>query len=149
MVASHLTMSTSQPPKSNAPVDAIDFEPTDFDDARRALDELPAGLAEMQRLRSGGWEGKRRKPLPTDRALTGAAMDWVISLPPSIRPHSTCEQFPRVVNAIASSWHDPPFSLQVIDHMINDYRGGRRGFPALVQAELTALRAHLRAQSPP
>jgi len=136
-------MSTSPPPKPTPPWGAIEFESTDFDDARRALDELPAGLGALQKAREG-WESRRRAPLPTDRALTGAAMDWVIHLPPSLRPHAACEQFPRVVNAIAASWHDVPFGLRVIEHMINDYRGGRRGFPPTVKAELQALYQHQR-----
>jgi hypothetical protein len=85
----------------------------------------------------------------TDRALTGAAMDWVIGLPPALRPHATCEQFPRVVNAIAAAWPDTAFSVQVLDHMINDYRGGRRGFPEAVKRELVALHEHQRARSRP
>ena len=74
-------------------------------------------------------------------------MDWVVSLPPTLRPYVACEQFPRVINAVAASWRDLAYSLQVIDHMINDYRGGRRGFPAAVQAELQALHQHQRARS--
>ncbi len=138
-------MASQQPPKPPPP-GSIDFEITDFEHARQALDELPPGIAEVKHLQPGYWEQQRRKPTPVDRALTGAAMDWVISLPPTLRPHITCEQFPRVVNAIASAWADAAYSLQVLDHMINDYRGGRRGFPAAVQQELQALMAHLRAQ---
>jgi hypothetical protein len=137
------------PSKPGPPPGSIEFELTDFDDARRALDELPPGLAEVQRLRQSeaGWDAKRRKPLPSDRALTGEAMDWLISLPPALRPHATCEQFPRVANAVAASWSDLSFSLQVIDHMVNDYRGGRRGFPPTVQAELHALHEHQRRRA--
>ena len=133
--------------KPTTPPGAIDFEITDFDLARRALDELPAGVAVVQRLRGGQWETQRRKPLPTDRALTGEAMDWVMALPPALRPYSASEQFPRVVNAIAASWNDIAFSLRVIDHMVNDYRGGRRGFPHAVQKELHALYAHQQERS--
>lgn len=139
-------MPTPTPPPKPPP-GSIDFEVTDFNDARRVLDELPAGVVEVQRLMHGDWPARRRKPLPTDRALTGAAMDWVIGLPAALRPHSACEQFPRVVNAIAASWLDLHYSLQVIDHMINDYRGGRRGFPAAVKAELQALYEHQRSRA--
>lgn len=134
------------PPKP--PPGSIDFEVTDFDEARRVLDQLPAGVEEMRRLKPADWPAHRRKPLPTDRALTGQAMDWVIGLPPSLRPHGACEQFPRVVNAVAASWDDAAYSLQVLDHMINDYRGGRRGFPAAVKAELLALYEHQRGRRP-
>jgi hypothetical protein len=142
-------MTVPTPPKKPASLDALEFEITDFDAARRALDELPPGVAEVQRLNSGfgAWEGQRRKPLPSDRALTGEAMDWVVQLPAALRPHSTCEQFPRVANALAASWSDVSFSMNVIDHMINDYRGGRRGFPVAVQAELQALHAYQAARA--
>lgn len=137
-----------QPPKKpSTPLGSIEFEITDFDDARRALDELPAGVAEVQNLAAGSWEERRRKPVPSDRALTGSAMDWVVGLPAQLRPHATCEQFPRVINAVADSWADLPFSLQVLDHMINDYRGGRRGFPQAVQQELGSLFEHQQARS--
>jgi hypothetical protein len=129
-------------PKPLPHLDALDFEITDFDEARRALDELPAGLQQMQQRSAGYWDHKRRGALPSDRALTGTAMDWVVSLPPTIRPHSTCEQFPRVANAIAESWNDVRMCTSVLDHMLNDYRGGRRGFPATVQAELGMLMRH-------
>jgi hypothetical protein len=132
----------SNQPSSKPPLDSLDFEITDFDEARRALDELPAGLMAMQHTTPGFWEQKRRGALPSDRALTGTAMDWVVALPVPMRPHTTCEQFPRVVNAIAESWGDAPLCIRVLDHMINDYRGGRRGFPATVQAELSMLLRH-------
>ena len=136
-----------QPPKPPRSLDSIDFELTDFDAARHVLDDLPPGVAEAKHLQPGYWEEQRRKPLATDRALTGAAMDWVIGLPATLRPHSTCEHFPRVVNAIAAAWADAAYSRQVLDHMINDYRGGRRGFPVAVGQELAALHAHQRARS--
>jgi len=137
---------SSQPPQKPPAPDSIDFEITDFDQARQVLNDLPPGVGRVKTLEPGFWEQQRRKPTPTDRALTGAAMDWVIALPPALRPHATCEHFPRVVNAIADAWADTAFSLQVLDHMINDHRGGRRGFPAAVQHELVALLAHQRAQ---
>jgi hypothetical protein len=137
---------SSQPPQKPPAPDSIDFEITDFDQARQVLNDLPPGVGRVKTLEPGFWEQQRRKPTPTDRALTGAAMDWVIALPPPLRPHATCEHFPRVVNAIADAWADTAFSLQVLDHMINDYRGGRRGFPPAVQHELIALLAHQRAR---
>ena len=128
------------PTSPKPPQGSIDFEVTDFDDARRSLDELPARVSEMNRLMRGHeWTSQRRKALPTGRALTGTAMDWVIGWPPVVRPHAACEQFPHVVNVIAESWSDVHCSLQVIDHMIRDCRGGRRGFPAAVKTELQAL----------
>ena len=114
---------------------------------RRFAVDLPSEVAAAKQLQPGYWSDQRRKSVATDRALTGAAMDWVIRLPAALRPHATCEQFPRVINAIAVAWPDKAFSLQVLDHMINDYRGGRRGFPVPVQNELAALHAHQQSHS--
>ena len=136
-----------QPPKPPGPPGSIDFELTDFEDARHVLDDLPPGVAEAKHLQPGYWEEQRRKSVATDRALTGAAMDWVIRLPPALRPHATCEQFPRVINAIAAAWPDVAYSRQVVEHMLNDYRGGRRGFPEAVRRELAALVAHQSTRS--
>ena len=138
--------SPSPPKKPSDPFDSIDFEITDFDSARMVLDDLPPGVGRAQSMQPGFWEQQRRKSTPTDRALTGAAMDWVIGLPAELRPHAACEHFPRVINAVASAWADTGYSVQVLDHMIRDYRGGRRGFPAAVQSELAALLAHQRAK---
>jgi len=140
-------MSGQHPPKPALPPGSIDFEATAFDTARQALDELPSGVLQAKQAQPGYWQQMRRKPMVTDRALTGLAMDWVIGLTPALRPHATCEQFPRVVNAIASAWVDIGQSLRVLDHMIEDYRGGRRGFPESVRRELGALRAHQSARS--
>jgi hypothetical protein len=139
-------MIDQQPPKKPAALDALDFEITDFNEARRSLDELPAGLTVMQQTSPGYWEHRRRTTVPSDRALTGTAMDWVVSLPPPVRPHTTCEQFPRVANVIAESWDDASLCTRVLDHMLHDYRGGRRGFPLTVQAELTLLLHHQQAR---
>jgi hypothetical protein len=141
-----MTSPPPQKPKSTS-FDSIDFEITDFDSARMVLDDLPPGVGRAQSMEPGFWEHQRRKPTPTDRALTGAAMDWVIGLPAELRPHATCEQFPRVVNAVAEAWHDTAYSVQVLDHMIKDYRGGRRGFPTAVQQELAALLAYQGAKT--
>jgi len=140
-------MVNQPPPKPTArPPGSIDFELTDFEDARHVLDDLPPGVAEIKHLQPGYWEEQRRKPVASDRALTGVAMDWVIGLPPALRPHAMCEQFPRVVNAIAGAWPDVTYAGQMLEHMISDYRGGRRGFPAAVQQELLALMAHHRTR---
>jgi len=128
----------STPP--TPPPGSIDFKVTDFDDARRSIDELPAGVAELNRLMHGyDWALQWRKPLPTDWAITCAALDWVIGLPPAVRPHAARKRFPRVVNAIPETWTGVHYGLRIIDHMIRDDRGGRRCFQAAVKIELDAV----------
>jgi len=40
--------------------DPLTFETTDFASARRALDELPAGLEAARQLRQPNWDSRRR-----------------------------------------------------------------------------------------
>jgi hypothetical protein len=121
------------------PPGSIEFELTDVGDARHVLDDLPAGVREREQLEPGYWEQRRRKPEPTDRALTGSAIDWLIQLPADVRPQAMSEQFPRVVNLIARAWHDDAQGEALLRRLLVDDRGTRRGFPAAVEAELYRL----------
>ena len=129
----------SQTPQGARPPGTIDFELTDLSDARQAMDDLPPGLREREQLEPGYWEHRRRKTEPTDRALTGAALDWLIKLPPAVRPQALCEQFPRVANVIADAWNDGPAGDRLFARLLTDDRGGRRGFPADIEHELRRL----------
>lgn len=134
-----------QQPHGIPPAGSIEFELTDLSDARHALDDLPAGVRERKQLEPGFWEQRRRKPEPTDRALTGAAIDWLIKLPADVRPRALSEQFPRVANVLAQAWYDGAQGDALLRRLLVDDRGGRRGFPAQVEAELRRL-AQLRGQ---
>jgi hypothetical protein len=115
----------------------MDFEPVSIDSARAVLDELPEGMAAQ--LDSQYWEKVRRAPLATDRALTGRTMEWVGKLPESLRPRITCDRYARIVNALAAAWGDPHARERYFEHLLNDRRRGRRGFPVDVERELSAL----------
>lgn len=120
-------------------LDALEFELTDFDDARRALDELPPGVGTMHTLEPGYWNGRRRPTQPTDRALTGAAIEWMIGLRDDLRPRELCERYPRIANFLAEAWPDPARRQQALEHLVNDERGQRAGFPHAVRMELELL----------
>lgn len=138
-------MFSRQNPPASPPPGTIEFELTDFSEARQALDELPPGVGQVDRLSPGYWEERRRKPLPTDRALTGRAIDWLMALPPQVRPRELCEQFPRIANALAEAWADPRTRDESLQRLLDDGREGRRGFPADVQREIERLRGQRRA----
>ena len=132
-----------QPP--SAP-ETFEFELTDFQQARQVLDELPAGVREVAHLAPGYWEERRRKALPTDRALTGTAIDWLLALPTTVRPMVMCERFPRIVNHIAETWRDHAGTVAALGRLLTDERGGRQGFPPDIRAELQRLRQHAQQQ---
>jgi len=124
------------------PRDTLDFQLTDFDQARQALDELPAGVGRAATLEPGYWEARRRKTLPSDKALTGATIDWLLALPSDVRPKDLCDRFPRVANQIAAYWSDRAQAIDALKHLLTDERGKRRGFGQEVEAELQRLLQH-------
>lgn len=130
------------PAQPYRPEGSIDFEWTDLQTARQALDELPPGIGRAEAQAPGYWESRRRKPASTDRALTGGTLDWLMALPPSQRPHVTCERYPRIANRIAESWHSTSERTEVLRSLLCDDRVGRRGLPGDVRREIESLLKH-------
>jgi hypothetical protein len=120
-----------------SPSGLMDFQPVSIDSARAALDELPTGVEQL--LDASYWTKVRRAPLATDRALTGSAMEWFAALPEDLRPQSTCDRYPRIVNAMAGAWPSGHARAKLFEHLLNDRRQGRRGFPIEVEREISAL----------
>lgn len=136
------------PKQDRPPLGAIEFEPTDFEAARQVLDELPAGLDPTHGDPSY-WLTRRRPPTAADRALTGRALEWMVTLPEAVHPQQLSRQYPRIANALATLWSDRREALQALDGLLVDRRGGRRGLPDAVQVELQALQRHLTARLEP
>ena len=136
------------PPKKQPPSpdsswqdEGFDFELTDFDEARRILDSESLSQFDVGALeRPEHWKRVRREKRPSDRALTGQAIDWLLGLPPALRPENLSQQFPRITNALAEVWNDPEQLQAALDGLLCDRRKGRKGFPAAVREELVALR---------
>jgi len=82
-----------------------------------------------------------RRVQPLNQALP-TTLRWIDSLPPTARPHAVLRDFPRIANALARSWPEPGKFDLYLESLLLDRRGGRRGFPADVHAELIALREH-------
>ncbi|MEO7337411.1 MAG: hypothetical protein ABIV63_12600 [Caldimonas sp.] len=122
------------------PEGSLEFEITDFSEARRALDSLPEGIAAANSLRRGGSpEQKRRPKLATDRALVGGTLDWMLSLPESAMPVRLADEMPRIANALASRWPDPGEAIAFLDDLFIDRRGGRKGLSPALKTELETL----------
>jgi hypothetical protein len=86
------------------------------------------------------WVALRRRERATDFALTGTARRWLRQLPPRRRPLLLCMSHPRVANRIAWCWSDSALATQVLEDLLVDHRGGRRGFAPQVVRELRRLR---------
>ncbi len=88
-----------------------------------------------QRDAKGNW--LRRPPQP----LTIASHQVAIALGKEGEPiPGLARRFPHVLNRISANWEDPPATAELIDDLLVDRRGGRRGFPADVLAELLTIR---------
>ena len=128
-------------PASPLQDEGLEFELTDLGEARRVLDEESISQFEVASVVSPDhWKRVRRDKLPTDRALGGQAIDWLIGLEPSLRPQKLSAQFPRIVNALAAVWHDPAERQALLEKLVKGERKGRKGFPLEVLYELAALR---------
>jgi hypothetical protein len=121
--------------------EGLEFEFTDIEDARRTLDAESISQFDVFTVdRPEHWKKLRRVSLPTDRALTGRAIDWLMALPATLRPQLLSRQFPRIVNGLAEVWHEPEHCQAAFDKLFRDGRRGRKGFPPAVLDELEALR---------
>ena len=85
------------------------------------------------------WATVRRPERACDRALTGTARLWLRKLPSRRRPLRLCARHPRVANRIAWCWHDTLLSSQLLEDLLLDRRGDRRGFSAAILRELKRL----------
>lgn len=129
------------PPPSNWQDEGLEFEITDFGDARRVLDDESISQFTVAVNDSPAhWKRVRRASLPTDRALSGRTIDWLLSLPSNLRPQHLTTKFPRVANALAEAWGEPEECQAALEKLLFCERKGRKGFPLEVQNELTALR---------
>jgi len=126
------------------PSGLIEFEFTDLDDARKEAAK-PAAIVALEKLLPGYWEEQRRPLAPSDRALTGKAIDWLMALPVKARPKALSEQFPRIANHLAEHWSDLPNTQLALMRLLADERGGRKGFSLQIEQEIGHLAAHLQS----
>ncbi len=85
------------------------------------------------------WAMVRRPERACDNALNGTARLWLRKLPARRRPLRLCASYPRVANRIAWCWSDVELSSQLLEDLLIDRRGGRRGFGAAITRELQRL----------
>ena len=67
-------------------------------------------------------------------------LQWASGLPVDLRPHQLLELYPRVANRLALCWADKVLTNRMFEDLLVDRRGGRKGFPPAVRAEILQLR---------
>jgi len=137
-------MSESQGKQAFNPSGLIEFEVTNVADARKEV-EKPAFIVALEKLLPGHWEEQRRPASPSDRALTGKAIDWLLTLPAAARPKALGEQFPRIANHLAEHWSDLGNTQMALMRLLADERGGRKGFSLQIEQEIGRLAAHVQS----
>ena len=124
------------------PSGLIEFEITDVNEARKEADK-PAAIVALEKLLPGYWEEQRRPLEPSDRALTGKAIDWLMTLPAKARPKALSEQYPRIANHLAAHWGDLACTQLGLMRLLADERGGRKGFSLQIEQEIGRLAVHV------
>ena len=117
--------------------DSFEFEKVSLDDARKALDETVKPAVTV--TKSSDDFVAKRKHAPAE-SLRTATIQWILKLPPHLQPRHLQVKYPRVANRIAALWPEPPSCESYLDDLITDKRGGRKGFPLNVAAEIASLR---------
>lgn len=85
------------------------------------------------------WRALRRPDRAQDLYLSTRSLAWLADLPQDLAPRRLAHDHPRIVNRLALCWCDPALASLVLDSLLADRRGGRRGFPEAIQQELRAL----------
>jgi len=117
---------------TNPEVDVVSGTARVHVDSRSSRRETDDGQTE--------WAG-RRKAQPATMILP-ATRTWMNSLPLDYRPQALGIRFPRILNLIAASWDNPKDCSAFISSLLHDQRGGRKGFPPEVVADIHDLRVY-------
>ena len=116
---------------------SFEFEKVSLADARKALDETgPAAYAVKKQPEN--WEGKRTTA--ATETLRDATAEWLAELPEAVRPRQLALRYARLANRLCDVWKDPAQCERLLDELMTDRRGGRKGFPLQVASELATLR---------
>ena len=115
----------------NADSGSLEFEKVSLTDARKALEETgPAAYAAPKKPEN--WDEKSAEPLG----------DETVELPESVRPKQLSLRYARVANRLCKAWSEPAKFDRLLDDLMIDRRGTRKGFPLQVATELATLRDH-------
>lgn len=86
--------------------------------------------------------------MPDDTQLSAEAADFLRTLEGSDYPKALVDSFPRIVNAIVELRDDRAKLKSYLDALLNDMRGGRKGFSLSVLMNIQDLRDRLVGPEP-
>jgi len=123
----------------NADSGSLEFEKVSLTDARKALEETgPAVHAAPKKPEN--WDEKRSQTLA--EPLADETNAWMAELPESARPKQLALRYARLANRLCKAWSEPAKFDRLLDDLLIDRRGTRKGFPLQVATELATLRDH-------
>jgi len=112
----------------------LEFERISVEEAAKAIERT---------VRPGSvknWDGERQPK--REEPLADATVTWLRTLAVDVRPRELARQFPRIANRLCELWKRPAQFEAYLKTLIIDHRGGRKGFPPEVAAELSTLAGH-------
>ena len=118
---------------------ALEFEKVSFTDARKALEETGAAAYAVPR-KPEDWEARRTQS--EAEQLGDDARAWMAELPDAVRPNQLALRYARLANRLCRVWEQPAKCERLLDDLMIDRRGGRKGFPLPIANELATLRDH-------
>ena len=119
---------------------SLEFEKVTFSDARKALEETGPAANALPR-KEEHWEEQRKEP-STSEPLSDEANAWMSELPAAVCPRQLALRYARIVNRLCKVWNEPARCERLLDDLMIDRRGTRKGFPLVVANELATLRDH-------
>lgn len=86
-------------------------------------------------------DGKPMRAPPTDgdRVMLSDTHVWLRRVPPRLHPKHLCRYHPHLANRLARCWGNRNQVGQLMDDLLVDRRGGRKGLSTRVKTELLIL----------
>jgi hypothetical protein len=128
------------PPSCDGDIGMVTWTPSDFAKLAPAGARRQDTLGKADPLVARDWKSLRSAIRDQDIKLGALAVAWSIQLDLSIYPSELIKSYPRIANRLALCWNDPVLAARLLDSLLQDRRGGRRGFPAAVRVDLLRLR---------
>ena len=117
--------------------DSFEFEKVSVADARKVLDDSVKPVVDRSRP-AVDWV-QRRKGAGAETLKT-VTLQWILKLPPRVQPRHLQLRYPRIANRIAADWENVAVCEPYLESLLQDKRGGRKGFPLAVAQEVASIR---------